>query len=282
MKNIKIVTDSTTDLSEDILDKHSIHVVPLSIHINGKTFVDQVDITPEEFMTEMAKTEELPKTSQPAIGELVAKYEELGKDGGHILSIHLASGLSGTYETARMAAEEANAEVTVADSTYISSALGFQVVEAAKMAAEGASMENILDRLKIIKQNSRLYVVVETFDNLVKGGRIGKGKAFLGSLLNLKPIAALEEGVYTPVAKVRTQSQMIQTLMKYFKKDAEDRKIKGVSISHANASELAHKLKDAVTKDSHFKDIMIQTTTPIISTHTGEGAIGFSYYTDSV
>ncbi|QDI90798.1 DegV family protein [Salicibibacter halophilus] len=282
MKNIKIVTDSTTDLSKDVLDAHSIHVVPLSIHIDGKEFVDQVDISPEAFITEMARAKDLPKTSQPAIGELVTKYEELGKDGGHILSIHLASGLSGTYETARMAAEEAKAEVTVVDSEYISSALGFQVEEAAKMAAEGKSVEDILDRLKTIKQNSRLYVVVETLENLVKGGRIGKGKAFLGSLLNIKPIAALEEGVYTPVAKVRTQSQMIQTLMKYFKKDSEDRQIKGISISHANASELANKLKDAIATENRFKDIMIQTTTPIISTHTGEGAIGFSYYTDSL
>ncbi|SDI53217.1 DegV family protein [Natribacillus halophilus] len=281
MEKIKIVTDSTTDLSEDVLDEYSIHVVPLSIHIDGKTFVDQVDITPDDFITEMAQSSNLPKTSQPAVGELIAKYEELGKHGEHVLSIHLASTLSGTYETARMAAEEANAEVTVVDSMYISSALGFQVVEAAKMAAAEASIDDILDRLKTIKQNSRLYVVVETFDNLVKGGRIGKGKALLGSLLKLKPIAALEEGVYTPVAKVRTQSQMIQTLMKYFKQDSEDRKVKGISISHANASDLAHKLKNAATQESRFKDIMIQTTTPIISTHTGEGAIGLSYYTDS-
>ncbi|QQK80840.1 DegV family protein [Salicibibacter cibi] len=281
MSKIKIVTDSTTDLPKDILEKYCIHVMPLSIQIDDQSYVDQVDITPEDFLRKMALADSLPKTSQPAIGDMMQRFEEIGDDGSQILAIFLSSGLSGTYDTARMAATEVSADVTVVDSTYISSALGFQVVEAAKMANTGTSMKEIVKRMETIRKNSKLYVVLETLDNLVKGGRIGKGKAFLGSLLKLKPIATLEDGVYSPISKVRTQSQMIHTLMKNFESDAEDRIIRGVSISHANAFELAHKLKNALLTKSSLKDVMIQTTTPVISTYTGEGAIGLSYYTDA-
>ncbi|QQK76980.1 DegV family protein [Salicibibacter cibarius] len=281
MEKIKIVTDSTTDLPKDILEKYCIHVVPLSIQIDDESYIDQVDISSDDFLKKMSHVDTLPKTSQPAIGNLMQRFEEMGEDGSQILAIFMSSGLSGTYNTARMAATEVSADVTVVDSTYISSALGFQVMEAAKMANAGASMSEILKRMETIKHNSRLYVVLETLDNLVKGGRIGKGKAFLGSLLKLKPIAKLEDGVYSPVSKVRTQSQVIHTLMKNFETDSEERTIKGVSISHANALALAHKLKDALLTKSSIKDIKIQTTTPVISTYTGEGAIGLSYYTDA-
>lgn len=224
----------------------------------------------------MREAEELPKTSQPSLGELIETYEELGKDGSQILSIHMTAGMSGTYKAASIAAEQADADVTVVDSTFIANALGFQVIEAATMASEGKSMDEILERLDHVRKNSKIFVVVSTLENLLKGGRIGRGKAFIGSLLKLKPIAALEDGVYTPVTKVRTQNQVVQTLMNHFKQDTEGKIVKGVSISHANGLELAHKLREKLSEHK----VSIQSTTPVISTHTGEGAIGFMYYTD--
>lgn len=134
----------------------------------------------------MAKAEQLPKTSQPSIGEFINKYEELAADGSQILSIHMTSGMSGTYRAASMAAEQANADVKVIDSTYIASALGFQVVEAAKLAKEGKPLQQIVARIEEIRNNSKLFVVVSTLENLLKGGRIGRGKAWIGSLLKLK------------------------------------------------------------------------------------------------
>lgn len=279
MQKIKIVTDSTADLSlsQEAIEKYDIHVLPLSISVNGQTYLDRVDLQPDEFIEEMIKSEELPKTSQPAMGTFVEMYDKLGEDGSEVLSIHMTSGMSGTVATANSAASMTDTKVTVVDSQFITHALAYQVVEAAKMANEGRSLEEILKRVDEVRKNTRLYVVVDTLENLVKGGRIGKGKAFIGSLLNIKPIASLEDGVYNPVTKVRSQGQIVKTLAKLFEEDTAGKVVKAVAIPHAKAIPLAENVKAAVEKVSGFAQSEIFFTTPIISTHTGPGAIGFMY-----
>lgn len=277
MQKIKIVTDSTADLSQEVIEKYNIHVLPLSISVNGQTYLDRVDLQPDEFIEEMIKSEELPKTSQPAMGTFVEMYDKLGEDGSEVLSIHMTSGMSGTVATANSAASMTDTKVTVVDSQFITHALAYQVVEAAKMANEGRSLEEILKRVDEVRKNTRLYVVVDTLENLVKGGRIGKGKAFIGSLLNIKPIASLEDGVYNPVTKVRSQGQIVKTLAKLFEEDTAGKVVKAVAIPHAKAIPLAENVKAAVEKVSGFAQSEIFFTTPIISTHTGPGAIGFMY-----
>ncbi|GAB6447843.1 DegV family protein [Bacillus cereus] len=277
MQKIKIVTDSTADLSQEVIEKYDIHVLPLSISVNGQTYLDRVDLQPDEFIEEMIKSEELPKTSQPAMGTFVEMYDKLGEDGSEVLSIHMTSGMSGTVATANSAASMTDTKVTVVDSQFITHALAYQVVEAAKMANEGRSLEEILKRVDEVRKNTRLYVVVDTLENLVKGGRIGKGKAFIGSLLNIKPIASLEDGVYNPVTKVRSQGQIVKTLAKLFEEDTAGKVVKAVAIPHAKAIPLAENVKAAVETVSGFAQSEIFFTTPIISTHTGPGAIGFMY-----
>ncbi len=277
MQKIKIVTDSTADLSQEVIEKYDIHVLPLSISVNGQTYLDRVDLQPDEFIEEMLKSEELPKTSQPAMGTFVEMYDKLGEDGSEVLSIHMTSGMSGTVATANSAATMTDTKVTVVDSQFITHALAYQVIEAAKMANEGRSLEDIIKRIDEVRKNTRLYVVVDTLENLVKGGRIGKGKAFIGSLLNIKPIANLEGGAYNPVTKVRSQGQIVKTLTKIFEQDTAGKSIKAVAIPHAKAIPLAESMKAAVEKVSGFTQSEIFYTTPIISTHTGPGAIGFMY-----
>ncbi|GAB6610724.1 DegV family protein [Bacillus cereus] len=277
MQKIKIVTDSTADLSQEVIEKYDIHVLPLSISVNGQTYLDRVDLQPDEFIEEMIKSEELPKTSQPAMGTFVEMYDKLGEDGSEVLSIHMTSGMSGTVATANSAASMTDTKVTVVDSQFITHALAYQVIEAAKMANEGHSLEEIVKRVDEVRKNTRLYVVVDTLENLVKGGRIGKGKAFIGSLLNIKPIASLEDGVYNPVTKVRSQGQIVKTLAKLFEEDTAGKVVKAVAIPHAKAIPLAENVKAAVEKVSGFAQSEIFFTTPIISTHTGPGAIGFMY-----
>lgn len=278
MKKIKIVTDSTVDLSQEILEKYEIEVVSLSIYINDKTYLDRVDITPAEFIDKMMESEELPKTSQPSVGAFVEKYDELADKGYDIISIHMTGGMSGTVESAKSASQLTKARVFVVDSEFISKGLSFQVLEAAEMAREGHNVADILQRLNHVKKHTKLYVVVDTLENLMKGGRIGKGKAFLGSLLNIKPIATLDDGVYTPITKVRSRSQAVKYLASAFLEDSLGKKIKSVGITHAGSLDVALKLKEAIEKATGFKKVDIDYTTPIISTHTGKGAIGFSYY----
>ncbi|MCW1929149.1 DegV family protein [Bhargavaea beijingensis] len=279
MTTIHIVTDSTADISRETVRELGIHVVPLSIQIDGKTYVDQVDLSPEEFLDMMAESVELPKSSQPPVGVFKELYELLGKEGGKILSIHMTGGMSGTVESARAAAELADADVTVIDSEFISFGLSFQVQEAAKMAKDGKDFEEILERVDTIRKNTALYVVVDTLENLVKGGRIGKGKAMIGSLMNIKPIAALKDGVYTPVGKARSHKQVVRQLFNSFKEQTVGRKLRAVGISHANGLAMADPLKQMIEEDG-FNDVKMMFTSPIISTHTGPGAIGFMYYWD--
>lgn len=278
MAKIKIVTDSTADLSSEFLEKFDIEVVPLSIHIDGDTYLDRVDITPSEFMRKMKESDELPKSSQPPAGVFAEVYDRFGDQGYEILSIHMTGGMSGTVQSAESAAAMSHANVTVVDSRYISKALAFQVLEAAKMAREGKSIQEIVSRLETIRSNTKLFVVVDTLENLVKGGRIGKGKAMIGSLLNIKPIASLEGGVYTPVAKVRSHTQVAKYLAKQFAEDIKGKTIRGVGLVHAEGIELASKLKTMIEELDAGAEVEIEETTPIISTHTGPGAIGFMYH----
>ena len=280
MPGIKIVTDSTIDLPKQIIEENSITVVPLSITIDGKTYVDGIDISPKEFITEMQKSENLPKSSQPPVGEFLEVYNKLTEDGSEVLSIHMTAQMSGTVQSAQTAARMADGKVTVINSKYISNALAFQVLEAAKMARQGKKIDEILERIDYIRENTRLFVVVDTLENLVKGGRIGKGKAMLSSLLNIKPIASLDTGEYTPVAKVRSQGQIVKYLVKQLVMDTEGKILKGIGITHANAMELAMKLKEAIINELGPVEVPIYDTTPIISTHTGIGAIGFMYYAE--
>lgn len=280
MEKIKIVTDSTADLSEDMIGELDIHVVPLSIFIEGETYLDRVDLSPEMFLEKMKASDELPKSSQPSAGVFAELYDELGKDGSKVISIHMTGGMSGTVRSAESAAEITDTDVTVVDSRFISRGLGFQVIEAARLAREGKGVEEILKAITEIREKTQLYVVVDTLENLVKGGRIGKGKAMIGSLLNIKPIASLAGGEYTPVAKVRSHTQIVKFLVQQFMEDVKGKTIKGVGLCHADGLALAQNLKSKIAEKTGYDQFDIGVTTPIISTHTGIGAIGFTYYTD--
>lgn len=279
MQKVHIVTDSTLDLSEEEVAKYNIHVVPLTIQIDQETFIDRVEITPEQFLEKMAASSELPKSSQPAVGIFQELYDELGKDGSRIISIHMTGGMSGTVKSAQSASTMTDSDVTVIDSMFISHALGFQVIEAAIMAQQGKSVEEIIERVTEVRKNTSLFVVVDKLDNLIKGGRIGRGKGLIGSLLKIKPIATLQDGVYTPIAQVRSHRQVVAHLMKTFKEETTGKIIKKVGISHANGLAMAQPLKKLL-EDAGVQDVKLTFTTPVVSTHTGEGAIGFMYYAE--
>ncbi|GLX68210.1 DegV family protein [Paenibacillus glycanilyticus] len=276
MPGIRIVTDSTTDLPQELLDQHQVEVIPLSVYVDGETYEDNVTIFPIEFIHKMKNASELPKTSQPAVGVFLDMYDRLGKDGDTIISIHMTSGLSGTYASARAAAEMSSSDVVVIDSQMISQALGFQVMEAAKLAKEGFSVQQIKTRLKSMLDNTSLLVVVDTLENLVKGGRVGKAKGWISSILSIKPIAMLQEGVYTPLTKVRTTSQIVKSLMERFKSDTDGKEITDIGISHADNISLAERLREEISRITSTP-VRIQPATPVITTHTGPGAIGFMY-----
>lgn len=280
MSKIKIVTDSTLDISNEMIEELGVVMVPLTVSINGETFLDRIEIDNVEFIKNMSHSKELPKSSQPAAGAFLEVYDRLGQEGYEVLSIHMTGKMSGTVRSAESAAQMTDTKVTVVDSEFISKALGFQVKEAAEMAKQGKSMEEILKRLESVREHTKLYIMVDTLENLVKGGRIGKGKAFIGSLLNIKPIASLEGAEYNPVTKVRSYSQVVKFMANQFAEDVKGKTIRGVGIAHAEAYELSAKIKEKIAELTGYQDIAIDYTGPIVSTHTGPGALALMYYTD--
>lgn len=280
MGRIHIVTDSTCDLTKEELMEHDIKVVPLNIQIDGKTYIDGQDVEPASFLDLMKNAKELPKSSQPSPGKFKELYDELGANGDQIISIHMTGSMSGTVESARQAAELSESDVTVVDSRYIAVGLAIQIREAIKLRDAGATVEEIVARLDKVRKNTRLFVVVDKLDNLIKGGRIGKGKGMIGSLLNIKPIATLDDGSYTPVAKARSHKQVVSYLFKQFQEDVSGKTIKAVGISHADGlTTLGNPLKELI-ESIGFNEVEIKFTSPIISTHTGSGAIGFIYFAE--
>ncbi|MGS5451235.1 fatty acid kinase binding subunit FakB2 [Staphylococcus aureus] len=268
-----IVTDSTSDLSHEYLKQHNIHVVPLSLTIDGKSFVDQIDITSEAFIQRIEEDADV-KTSQPPIGKFIELYEELGKEDVEIFSIHMSSVLSGTYQTALQASDMVDTKVTVIDSKSISFGLGYQIQRLVELINTNLSSNQIVNKLKELQKNIKLFVVIGQLNQLIKGGRISKTKGFIGNIMKIKPVGTLEDGYLEIVHNARTQNSSIQYLKKEISEFIDKHKIKSIGVAHANVLDFVDKLKLQFDEAFGQQKYDVNVTTPVISTHTGQGAIG--------
>ena len=211
---IGIVTDSTADLNQKILDKYDIEVVPLSVNFNNEVYIDGVDLNAKEFFIKLKEADKLPKTSQPSLKSFENKYNEMKDKYDKILSIHVSDGLSGTYKTATKAASKIN-NVETFDSASISLGLGFFVLLAAKLTNKLNSINEIVEKLEETKNNLLLYFTVDDMEYMKKGGRIGKAKAMLGSILNINPIISIstETGKVLPLDKTRGKKRTTKKML---------------------------------------------------------------------
>ncbi|HFH9571740.1 DegV family protein [Streptococcus pyogenes] len=271
MGTIKIVTDSSITIEPELIKALDITVVPLSVMIDSKLYSDN-DLKEEgHFLSLMKASKSLPKTSQPPVGLFAETYENLVKKGvTDIVAIHLSPALSGTIEASRQGAEIAEAPVTVLDSGFTDQAMKFQVVEAAKMAKAGASLNEILAAVQAIKSKTELYIGVSTLENLVKGGRIGRVTGVLSSLLNVKVVMALKNDELKTLVKGRGSKTFAKWLDSYLAKNSH-RPIAEIAISYAGEASLALTLKERIAA-YYNHSISVLETGSIIQTHTGEGA----------
>ncbi|WP_368561515.1 DegV family protein [Enterococcus faecalis] len=280
MTNVKIVTDSSCTMEKSLRDELNIHMMPLSIMVDGVVYPDDDHLPGEKFMDMMANAKALPKTSQPPIGEFVELYDRLGEDGSEVISIHMTKGLSGTVEAARQASNLSSSKVTVIDSDFTDQGLSFQVIQATKLAQAGAGVPEILAEIERVKQNTKLYIGISTLDNLVKGGRISRTTGLLSNIFNMKVVMDFENTELIPVAKGRG----VKTFNKWFDElKSELSKIPNVrqiGISHADGLELANGFKEGLQAIFKDMDIPVLHTNPVIATHTGKNAFAIMYYTD--
>ena len=278
MSRIIIVTDSTADLTEQEIQDFNIHVVPLNITIQEEHYLDGETITKEEFKNKMIASSELPMTAQPSIGRFVELYDELGKDGSEIISIHLMNSISGTVNAARQAADITESTVTVVDSDFTSRSMGIIVREAAQAAKEGKSAEEVLEVIESTRQRTKLYLTVLNLDNLIKGGRISRVMGAFSNLLNIKLFLEVINGKIEIVQKGRG----LKSLQKKYDEVFEEMKacpngIQEIGIMHAGLNEFNQSQIDTLRELFPDAKLTIVMTSPIIMSHTGVDAMAVTY-----
>ena len=277
---VAVVTDSTAYLPAELVERHGIAVVPLYVVFGGDRTVRETDITDyPAFFEELRAAETLPTTSQPSVGDFVSVYEPLLAEGRDVVSIHISSGLSGTTEAARQAAEALSREdkggerVRVMDSCLGAGGLGLVVLSAARAAEDGAGLEEAVDRVDEARQEMKMWFAVDTLEFLKRGGRIGAASAWIGSTLKVKPILTMENGELMPVERVRTSARAFERLLDY----ARQRHESGAdawAVQHVNAPEQGHRLEEACREIFGRPAVLTSEIGPVISAHTGPGLLG--------
>lgn len=280
MANIKIVTDSSVQLTPEEISQHNITVVPLTIMIDNTVYIDGETITRDDFMDEMAAAQNLPKTSQPAVGTFADVFDKLTADGSEVLAIHMTETISGTVNSSRQADQIAKGKVTVIDSQFTDRAMAFQVLVAAEMAEAGKDMKTILDKLEQVRDNTTLVLGVTNLDNLVKGGRLSRVSGLISSFLNIKVILQLQNGELKALRKGRGMKTINNFIAETIAKMAKLSNIKSVGISTAGAKELGEDIGRRIAEVLPSVPILVRPTDPVIATHTGPGAFAITYYVD--
>jgi DegV family protein with EDD domain len=273
-----VVTDSTAYIPKELRDKWNIHMIPLSVIFNNETYREEIDISAEEFYEEV-KNRDLPTTSQPPIGEFVELFEKLSKDYDEVVSIHLSSGISGTYQGAITAGTMVEGiKVYAFDSEVSAMVQGFYALEAAEMANQGKSGEEIMTRLEEVKLSSTAYFMVDDLSHLQRGGRLSSAQAFIGSLLQVKPLLHFEDKMIVPFEKVRTRKKALNRVVDLLAEDVASGEAYRAVVIHANREAEAIQWKNEL--DARFPNVefMISYFGPVIGTHLGEGSMGMGWY----
>jgi DegV family protein with EDD domain len=273
---IKIVTDSTAYLTEATVRQHDIHVVPLCVHFGEEEFREGVELSHKDFYARLKAAPVLPTTSQPSAGEFYEVFKELVDAGHEVVALTISSKLSGTWNSA-MAAKEMlpDAAISVIDS--LSTALGLQLMLAATVEAihAGASREQIVDQVEEIKAKIHVLFVVDTLEYLAKGGRIGNAKAFMGTLLKVKPILVLQDGAIEPLEQVRSKQKAQARMLELVDEYVGDKGVQAkIAICGALVPDEVSALSRELVGRLGCAQPLISEIGPVIGTHTGPGVIG--------
>ncbi|ASF30313.1 MULTISPECIES: DegV family protein [Bacillus amyloliquefaciens group] len=277
--NIAVVTDSTAYIPKEMREEHHIHMIPLQVVFGEKTFREETELDWRSFYKEVKNHDELPTTSQPSFGELIALYEELGKTYDAVISIHLSSGISGTYNSAASAnAMVDHIKVYPFDSEISCLAQGFYALKAAQLIKDGVdSPEEIIKELEEMKKTVRAYFMVDDLSHLQRGGRLSSAQAFIGGLLKVKPILHFDNKLIVPFEKIRTRKKAISRILELFAEDASKGIPMRAAVIHANREEEAAEIIQELSGKYPHVEFYNSYFGAVIGTHLGEGAIGIGW-----
>jgi DegV family protein with EDD domain len=275
---VRVVTDSTADLPKDLADSLGVTIVPLKVLFGDETLRDGVDIVADAFYPRLTTSKVNPTTSQPSAGEFEAVYRQLGAGGDEICSIHISSKLSGTFNSASAAASAVSdsIQVAVVDSELVSMALGVVVIRVAKAAAAGASLDECVRLANEAAGQTKIMFLVDTLEYLKRGGRIGSASAFLGALLNIKPMLMVKDGEVAPAERIRTRTKGLDRLFEWA---CGFSGVNAICVLASppleDANDLAFRLVEAMPGVTLYRGVL----GPVVGTHAGPGLVGVAVYT---
>ncbi|SDC38016.1 EDD domain protein, DegV family [Pelagirhabdus alkalitolerans] len=276
---VAVLTDSTAYLPEDIREDYGIEMVPLTVSFGDTSYQEEIELKSDQFYPLVKEAKAFPKTSQPSIGYMTEKLQEIAKDYDALIAVHLSSGISGTFQSMQTAGEMVDdLDVYVFDSEISCMPQGFYVVEAAKLAEKQLEPEEIIARLEEMKQSMRAYFLVDDLTHLHRGGRLNGAQALVGSMLQVKPILHFVDGKIVPFEKIRTQKKAIKRLLDLLDEDAKSNEPIRAVIIHANCPEQAREIKQTIEKRYSNVEITMSYFGAVIGTHLGEGSLGLGWY----
>lgn len=277
-----VVVDSTADLNMDEYRGNAITMVPLTIQVGGKEYKDQTEISSEEFYDRMAATDELPKTAAPAPYDFAQAYQALAQQGyDHIISLHIASVLSGTVESARLAASQVEVPVTVIDSAGAGASLGIIALKACELRDAHVPVDEALQHLNACVSDFRFLVACDSLDNLLKGGRLSADQVKNASLLNIKPIFSFDErGVLVAYDKAKGMSGVVKNYVKEIQKRTEAYGLQEVRFYHTRNIEAVNDIRAQLQAAGiEYLDKGEAACGATVATHIGLGAVGIACLT---
>ena len=270
---IGIVTDSTADIPADLAGRHGIEIVPALVNIGGVSYTDGVELSREDFYTRLPNLNPPPTTSSPSVGSFLERYEKLLRTGADfVVSIHPPIELSGIFNSARLAAEEFGQRVRVLDSGQLSLGLGFQVIQAAEAAAQGAILEEVTTLVESVRRRVRLAALLDTIEYVHRSGRVPWALAKIGTMFHLQPIIELRYGIVHRLGMARTRLQGIERLLDTLNSWGP---LERLAVLHTNAESAARQLLEDVKSKVTVQPLLVNVTTAI-GTHVGPNGLGFT------
>lgn len=280
MSKTAIVTDSTAWIPKDLTTQYNISVAPQVLIWGEETLSDGVDIQPEEFYARIKTAKVMPTTSQVSIVTMQNIFHDLLEKGFDVLGIFISSKLSGTISSAVQAREalvRGQDKVHILDSNSTAMAMGFQVLSAARAAADGASFGEVKTIAEKARDHTGVYFAVDTLEFLHRGGRIGGAQRLLGTALNMKPVLALVDGRVDAIERIRTKSKAIDRVLELVAEKTSGQSPIRLATLHANAPQEARALLERATKELNATESIFTEVSPVIGNHTGPGTVGLAY-----
>ncbi|ATW26873.1 DegV family protein [Candidatus Formimonas warabiya] len=269
---LQIITDSSSDLPPELIKKHHIHVVPLTVYMDGQEYTEGVTIKPRDFAEKMIHSPVLPRTSQPSPGAFAQLFQEISPLGP-LLCLTLSSKLSGTYLSACQGKDISRKDVAVFDTLSGSLGHGIQILKTVELAAQGLSREEIVKKLTLFRSEMNIFILLDTLENIVKGGRLNRFTGALAKILDIKVLAQGVEGAVEVVEKIRGKKRFLQKVVETITQSRRDFSDRLLGITHVDNWEDAKYLKEALMEKVHPKEVLLNEMGPTMGTYAGKGGI---------